>query len=80
LTTSSAFTAENVGSDGRRALITAQRTARPSEIAQVAVFLASDEASYVTGQTIFADGGLLLPVITTADFIRGDRTQRKFVG
>ena len=61
-------------------LITAQRTARPSEIAQVAVFLASDEASYVTGQTIFADGGLLLPVITTADFIRGDRTQRAFVG
>ena len=60
-------------------LITAQRTARPSEIAQVAVFLASGEAG-MTGQTIFADGGLLLPVITTADFIRGDRTPRTFVG
>lgn len=61
-------------------LMPAQRTAKPSEIAQVAVFLASDDASYVTGQTIFVDGGLLLPVITTADFMRGDRTPRPFVG
>lgn len=61
-------------------LIAAQRTAKPSEIAEVAVFLASDDASYVTGQTIFADGGLLLPVITTADYIRGDRTSRSFAG
>jgi glucose 1-dehydrogenase len=61
-------------------LITAQRTAKPSEIAEVAIFLASDEASYVSGQTIFADGGLLLPPITTADFMRGDRTPRSFVG
>ena len=66
--------------DNTSAPLTAQRTARLSEIAQVAVLLASDEASYMTGQTIFADGGLLLPVITTADFIRGDRIQRTFVG
>ena len=60
--------------------ITAQRTARPSEIAEVAVFLASDGASYISGQTIFADGGLLLPAITTAKFMSGDRTGRGFVG
>lgn len=35
------------------------RMGDPDEIAQVAVFLASDEASYVTGQTIYADGGRL---------------------
>jgi glucose 1-dehydrogenase len=60
--------------------IIAQRTARPEEIATVAVFLASDAASYMTGQTIFADGGLLLPAITTADYLRGDRTGRGFSG
>ena len=35
------------------------RIAEADEIAQVAVFLASDEASYVTGTTIYADGGRL---------------------
>ena len=35
------------------------RMGDPEEIAQVALFLASDEASYVTGQTIYADGGRL---------------------
>lgn len=35
------------------------RPADPSEIASVAVFLASDDASYVTGQTLFVDGGRL---------------------
>jgi 3-oxoacyl-[acyl-carrier protein] reductase len=35
------------------------RFSQPEEIAQVAVFLASDEASYITGQTIVASGGVV---------------------
>ena len=35
------------------------RAGEPEEVAAVAVFLASDEASYLTGQTIYPDGGRL---------------------
>lgn len=43
------------------------RAAAPEEIASVFAFLASDEASYITGQTIFACGGLTLhPEFRTA--------------
>ena len=35
------------------------RCGEPSEIAKVALFLASDDASYLTGQTIYPDGGRL---------------------
>ncbi len=36
------------------------RAGEPTEIAAVFAFLASDEASYITGQTLFACGGLTL--------------------
>src|SRR5258706_16446809 len=35
------------------------RMGEPAEIAQAAGFLASDAASYLTGQTVYADGGRL---------------------
>lgn len=36
------------------------RVARPQEVANVALFLASDLASYVTGEVVHVDGGLRL--------------------
>ena len=36
------------------------RIGQPEEIAKVALFLASSDASYITGTTIYADGGLTL--------------------
>lgn len=60
--------------------IVAQRTAKPTEIANVALFLATNDASYVNGQTLFVDGGLLLPAITTADYMKGPRDGGGFSG
>lgn len=37
-----------------------RRAASPEEIAAVFAFLASEDAAYITGQTIYADGGLTL--------------------
>lgn len=36
-----------------------QRLGEPEEIAKVALFLASDDASYMTGTTVYPDGGRL---------------------
>jgi glucose 1-dehydrogenase len=40
--------------------IPVHRIGKPEEIAKVALFLASDDASYIAGTTIYADGGLTL--------------------
>jgi glucose 1-dehydrogenase len=36
-----------------------RRWGKPEEVAQLAVYLASDAASYITGSTYFIDGGML---------------------
>jgi len=42
------------------------RCGEPEEVASVAAFLASDDASYLTGQTIYPDGGRLALNYTVA--------------
>ena len=44
---------------GWRAAIPLKRGGTPEDIANVCVFLASDMAAYITGQTINVDGGML---------------------
>ena len=56
------LTAAMADSEARRRLLSRTPLGRigdPKEIAAIAAFLASDEASYITGQTIYADGGRL---------------------
>lgn len=56
---SSIYTSE----DARKTVMSrtpAGRGGEPSEVASVVAFLASDDASYITGQTIYPDGGRLV--------------------
>lgn len=51
----------------RRLHIPMGRMGQPDEIASVAAFLASDDASYMTGQAIAVDGGLTEAYLTPPD-------------
>src|SRR3990172_4864521 len=48
----------------RRVHLPMGRLAKPREIVNAAVFLATDEASYVTGATFLVDGGLTAAYVT----------------
>jgi glucose 1-dehydrogenase len=41
-------------------LIPYKRIGEPEDVAKAAVWLASDESDYVTGTTLFVDGGMTL--------------------
>ena len=63
----------NLGDEAHQAKLVAQiplgRLGRPEDVANAMLFLASDAAAYVTGQTIVVDGGALLPecAVTRSD-------------
>lgn len=47
-------------SANRTTLVPLRRSAPPEEMAGVVVFLLSDAAAYITGQTIYVDGGYIM--------------------
>jgi len=54
------YRAVNADPEKRRAVLSRTpmgRPGEPDEVAKVAVFLASDDSSYISGQTIYPDGG-----------------------
>ena len=55
----------NKAGDMIKKIIPMKRVGTPEDIAKVAVFLASDEAAYMTGQVLTVDGGLSLGAVAT---------------
>ncbi len=51
--------------------ILTKRFATPEEIAEIAVFIASDKCDYMTGTRITVDGGALLPAVTENSMLGG---------
>ena len=48
------------GKENAKKQIPLGRFAEPEDIANAAVFLASDKASYITGQVLLVDGGMVM--------------------
>ena len=54
------FTKTKAGREVALAMQALKRMAQPDDIAPVVVFLASDDARWITGETVHVDGGLKL--------------------
>lgn len=54
--------------DKMKNVIPMKRLGLPKEVSDVVTFLASDEASFLTGQNIVVDGGQTLPEVQTVEY------------
>ena len=54
----------NKAGDLIKKIIPMRRIGQPEDVANVAVFLASNDAAYITGQVLTVDGGLSLGAIS----------------
>jgi NAD(P)-dependent dehydrogenase (short-subunit alcohol dehydrogenase family) len=52
--------------EGRRKLVPLGRIATPEDVANAVAFLVSAEASYITGQSLLVDGGLVQSILNHA--------------
>jgi NAD(P)-dependent dehydrogenase (short-subunit alcohol dehydrogenase family) len=66
---------EDEANESAKNAVPIARAGRPLDIAKLAVFLCSDEAGYIVGQTIIADGGTTSLMSLISDF-RSESTAR----
>lgn len=52
--------------EGRRALVPTGRLGNETDVANAVLFLCSDDASYINGQNIAVDGGLVVTAVSNA--------------
>ena len=58
--------------ESRAAEVPLRRLAEPADVAAVVAFLASPDAAYITGQTIYVDGGLTIALLAKLSRLPGD--------